>query len=100
MTGSNAAEPVAPYTRMDEGAEEDYALQAELAAPFVATTGERVLAYLEELASGLPGFRVDRYEQSLQTATRVLRGGSARKSWWRPWSTTSATCWRRRITPK
>ena len=75
MAGSNAAEPVAAYTRMDEGTEEDYALQAELAAPFVAATGERVLAYLEGLAGGLAGFKVDRYEHSLQTATRALRAG-------------------------
>lgn len=75
MAGSNAAESVGTYTRMDEGTEEDYALQAELAAPFVAATSKRVLAYLEELAGGLPGFKVDRYEHSLQTATRALRAG-------------------------
>jgi len=66
---------VAAYTRMDEGTVEDYALQAELARPFIAQTGERVLAYLVGLAGGFPGYKVDRYEHSLQTASRALRAG-------------------------
>ena len=75
MAESNAAPPVAAYTRMDQGTEADYALQQELARPFIAATAERVLAYLEGLVGGLPGFKVDRYEHSLQTATRALRAG-------------------------
>ena len=75
MAESNAAPPVAAYTRMDQGTEADYALQQELARPFIAGTAERVLAYLEGLVGGLPGFKVDRYEHSLQTATRALRAG-------------------------
>lgn len=75
MIGSNAAEPVAAYTRMDEGTEEDYALQAELAAPYIAATDKRALGYLKGLAGGLPGYKIDRYEHSLQTATRALRAG-------------------------
>ena len=75
MAEPNAAPRVAAYTRMDEGTVEDYALQSELAEPFVARTGERVIAYLQGLAGGLPGFKVDRYEHSLQTATRALRAG-------------------------
>lgn len=75
MAESNAAPRVAAYTRMDEGTVEDYALQHELARPFIAGTGERVLAYLEGLGGGLPGFKVDRFEHSLQTATRALRAG-------------------------
>ena len=75
MAEPNAAPRVAAYTRMDEGTVEDYALQGELAEPFVARTGERVVAYLQGLAGGLPGFKVDRYEHSLQTATRALRAG-------------------------
>ena len=75
MAESNAAPPVAAYTRMDQGTEADYALQQELARPFITGTAERVLAYLEGLVGGLPGFKVDRYEHSLQTATRALRAG-------------------------
>ena len=75
MAESNAALRVAAYTRMDEGTVEDYALQNELARPFVAATGERVLAYVAGLTGGLPGVKVDRYEHSLQTATRALGAG-------------------------
>ena len=75
MTESNAVLRNAGYSRMDEGTVEDYALQDELARPYIAATGERVLAYIEGLAGGLPGFRVDRYQHSLQTATRALRAG-------------------------
>ncbi len=75
MAESSVAPPVAAYTRMDEGTVADYALQGELARPFIAATGGRVLAYLEGLAGGLPGFKVDRYQHSLQAATRALRAG-------------------------
>ena len=50
--------------------------------PYIAGTGERVLAYLEQLkGGGFPGYRVDRYEHSLQTVTRAFRAGEARSSW-------------------
>ena len=62
------------FTRMDAGSAEDYALLDELAVPYIAGTGERVLAYLERLRGGLAGYRVDRYEHSLQTASRALQG--------------------------
>ena len=75
MAASNADTRVAGYTHMDEGTLEDYALQQELAKPFIAKTGDRVLAYIKGLVGGLPGYRVDRYEHSLQTATRALRAG-------------------------
>ena len=64
------------FTRMDRGTVDDYALLDELAKPYIAGTGDRVLAYLERLkGGGFPGYRVDRYEHSLQTATRALRAG-------------------------
>ena len=75
MTGSNAAGPVAAYTQVDEGTWKDYALQAEVAAPFVGAMSERVPAYLEGMARGLPAFKVDRDKYSLHTATRALRAG-------------------------
>lgn len=63
------------FTRMDAGTVGDYALLDELAVPYIAATGERVLAYLEGLRGGLAGYRVDRYEHSLQTASRALKAG-------------------------
>ena len=67
--------PVVGFTRMDRGTVADYALLDALAVPYIAKTGERVLAYLEGLAAGLLGYRIDRYQHSLQTATRALRAG-------------------------
>jgi len=67
--------PIVTFTRMDQGTAEDYALLDELAKPYIAKTGERVLAYLENIAGGFPGYPIDRYQHSLQTATRALRAG-------------------------
>ena len=69
------ASQIVTFTRMDQGTAEDYALLDELAKPYIAKTGERVLAYLENIADGFPGYPIDRYQHSLQTATRALRAG-------------------------
>ena len=57
------------YVRMDEGTEEDYALEAALAKPFMATTPERILVFMESLHHTIPGRQIDRYAHSLKTAT-------------------------------
>ena len=72
---TRTADPVVSFTRMDRGTAADYALLDELSRPYIAKTGERALAYLKNLEGGLAGYRVDRYEHSLQTATRALRAG-------------------------
>ena len=69
------ATSVVGFTRMDRGTVADYALLDELAKPYIAKTGQRVVAYLENLKGGFPGYQVDRYQHSLQTATRALRAG-------------------------
>jgi predicted HD phosphohydrolase len=69
------ARRVVGYTRMDEGTAEDYALQSELARPFRAQTASRVLAHMEALHHTFPGNLIDRYQHSLQTATRAERAG-------------------------
>lgn len=61
------------FTRMADGTGEDYALLDEIAKPYIAATGDRVLSYLEGLRDGLLGYPIDRYQHSLQTATRALR---------------------------
>lgn len=63
------------YVRMDEGTVEDYALAISLAKPFMATTHERVLAFMESLHHTFPGGQIDRYAHSLQTATRAEDAG-------------------------
>ena len=74
-TQAKATTPLVGFTRMDRGTAQDYALLDELAKPYIAKTGDRALAYLETLKGGFPGYQVDRYQHSLQTATRALRGG-------------------------
>ncbi|MCY3820577.1 MAG: HD domain-containing protein [Gammaproteobacteria bacterium] len=69
------ASPIVTFTRMDQGTAEDYALLDELAKPYIVKTGKRVLAYLENIADGFPGYPIDRCQHSLQTATRALRAG-------------------------
>ncbi len=75
MANATAAARVAAYTRMDEGGVEDYALLDALAKPYIAKTSQRVLVHLGLLADGLCGNLIDRYQHSLQTATRALRAG-------------------------
>jgi len=67
---------VVSYIRMEDGTFEDYALLRELAEPFRKGTAARVLSALEPLHNSYPGDRVDRYEHSLQTATRAFRDGA------------------------
>ena len=63
------------YTRMDRGTVEDYALAKELAAPFIAATPQRLLAFMATLHDTFPGGQIDRYQHSLQTATRAEDAG-------------------------
>ena len=67
--------PQVSFTRMADGSAKDYALLDEIAKPYIAQTGTRVLTYLEALKEGLLGYPIDRYQHSLQTATRALRAG-------------------------
>lgn len=44
--------------------------------PYAETLADRVLAHLQNQKNfGRPGFRIDRYEHALQTATRALKDG-------------------------
>lgn len=61
------------FTSMAAGTREDYALLERLEAEFAAGTADRVLSQLRGLAGSLAGYRVDRLEHSLQTATRAYR---------------------------
>ena len=68
--------PTVSFTSMEDGAREDYELLDRLEEEFVAGTADRVLAHLRELSGSLAGYRVDRLEHSLQTATRAYRDGA------------------------
>jgi predicted HD phosphohydrolase len=66
----------AKFTRMDEGTAEDWAAIMQHFGPYAGGLADRVLAHLNLLKGERGGFAVDRYEHSLQTATRALRDGA------------------------
>jgi predicted HD phosphohydrolase len=76
MSNRLARKRTVSYIRMEDGTAEDYALVAELAKPFIAGTADRVLAHFPQLHHSYEGDKVDRYEHSLQTATRAFRDGA------------------------
>ncbi len=65
--------PTVSFTSMADGTREDYELLDHLEEEFVAGTADRVLAHLRELSGSMGGYKVDRLEHSLQTATRAYR---------------------------
>ena len=64
------------FTRMDEGTPEDYALLGKLEHDYVTTLPDRLLAALEGLRNSLAGYKIDRLEHSLQSATRAEADGA------------------------
>ena len=68
---------VVNFTRMDEGTEEEYALVGRLRDEHVRETlADNVLAMLRQMAGPKLGYKIDRYDHSLQTATRAEREGA------------------------
>ena len=70
---SQSATESVSFTSMAAGTKEDYELLERLEAEFAASTADRVLEQLQGLAGSLGGYRVDRLEHSLQSATRAYR---------------------------
>lgn len=67
----------AAFTRMDEGTQEDWDAIGEHFRPFAKALPDRLMADLERLAGDFGGYAVDRFEHSLQTATRAFQAGRA-----------------------
>jgi predicted HD phosphohydrolase len=63
------------FSRMDQGTPEDYALLDHYGQEFNQQLPDRVLAAVVNLRHSISGFKIDRYEHSLQSATRALRDG-------------------------
>ena len=68
--------PTVSFTAMADGTREDYQLLDRLEDDFAAGTADRVLAHLRELSGSVGGYKVDRLEHSVQTATRAYRDGA------------------------
>lgn len=66
----------AHFRHFGEAQRDDWALIDARFRDYVADAPRRVLAHLNNLAGDTHGYPVDRYEHSLQTATRALRDGA------------------------
>jgi predicted HD phosphohydrolase len=71
----NPNEPRATFTSMERSTAEDWQAIGANYVEFARGLPDRVLAHLRLLDGDYGGFRVDRLQHSLQTATLALRGG-------------------------
>jgi predicted HD phosphohydrolase len=64
------------FIRMDEGTYEDYQLLQTNWVAHQTNLADEVLAMLKRLGGDKMGYKIDRYQHSLQTATRAQRDGA------------------------
>ena len=57
---------------MKDGSKEDYLLLNKHEKKFIESTADRIIKFMSELTKTLEGYKVNRLEHSLQTATRAL----------------------------
>ena len=67
---------IVSFTRMDYGTANDYALLGQLEQQHVTELPDRILDALDSLRKSLAGYKIDRLEHSLQTATRAEDDGA------------------------
>tara|TARA_Y100000741_G_scaffold327493_1_gene280130 strand:+ start:282 stop:836 length:555 start_codon:yes stop_codon:yes gene_type:complete len=60
------------FTQMKDGNKEDYLLLDEHEKKFQEGTADRLIKFMNGLNSTLEGYKINRLEHSLQTATRAL----------------------------
>jgi predicted HD phosphohydrolase len=65
----------ASFSAMVDGTEEDYQKISKAFGEFSKTLPDRVMDHLKMLQGDFGGFAIDRYEHSLQTATRAHKDG-------------------------
>ncbi len=65
----------AKFTAMVDGTQEDWMAIARAAGPFSRELPDRLLGHLKMLQGDFGGYPVDRFEHSLQTATRAFKDG-------------------------
>ncbi len=63
------------FTRMEDGTKEDYDLLDAYYLEQKAALPDRLIEALQGLKGSFDGYKVDRLQHSLQTATRALRDG-------------------------
>ena len=60
------------FTEMEKGTKEDYLLLNKHEKKFIEGTADRVIKFMSGLTKTLEGYKINRLEHSLQTATRAL----------------------------
>jgi predicted HD phosphohydrolase len=65
----------AAFSAMTEGTAADWQIIGKSFYPFAQHLPDRLMAHLRELRGDFGGFSVDRFEHSLQTATRAHQAG-------------------------
>jgi predicted HD phosphohydrolase len=65
----------AAFSAMTEGTAADWQIIGKSFYPFAQHLPDRLMAHLRELRGDFGGFAVDRFEHSLQTATRAHQAG-------------------------
>ena len=58
---------------MKSGSKDDYLLLNKHEKKFVENTADRIIKFMSELTKTLEGYKINRLEHSLQTATRALK---------------------------
>ena len=64
------------FTRMADGTYEEYQFLAGRYETLITRLPDEIIGMLNRLAGDKLGYKVDRYEHSLQTATRAFRDGA------------------------
>ncbi len=64
------------FTQMRDGTKEDYAFLGKHEVEYAKDLPQRIYERLEKLRDSLAGYKIDRLEHSLQTATRAVRDGA------------------------
>jgi len=64
------------FVHMEDGSREDYQMLFQIEEQYASGVADRVLAHLKELQQEPHGYQIDRYQHSLQTATRAYRDGA------------------------
>ena len=69
--------PEVSFSQMMDGTPADYEMLAKLEQDHVSALPNRILKSLEGLADGLVGYKIDRLQHSLQSATRAEADGAS-----------------------
>ncbi len=64
------------FVHMEDGTKEEYEFLEDFETKFMAATADRILAQLNLLKDGISGYKITRYDHSLQSGTLAYRDGA------------------------